>query len=311
MLRRLSLIPILAFIVGAAVVGAEPAGASPGNQISIGSTTIIEGNGLKARTANVPVTLSEPATSPVSVTVSFGVPGEGNATGGSTQLPGVDYKNTPASKTIIFKPSASTGLTPVVKYLNVKVFPDANVEGNELILVQLSNPSVGHSLNQSSGFVTIANDDFGEPGAPNFSAGDVSVVEGDAGKITVKVPVTLSDPLAEAVLVDYTVTGLSATCAKVVGTPPPGIDCNDFGGVTKTIKFPVTASGVTAGVKYVNVALYGDLVDEVSCCEYSAEALAVTLSNPRPATVGSELFVTLGTSTAVVFIVDDDFSAPS
>jgi len=46
---------------------------------------------------------------------------------------------------------------------------------------------------------------------PEVNVGDVSIVEGDAGTNTMKFPVTLSDPAATDVIVEWTVTAGSAT----------------------------------------------------------------------------------------------------
>jgi hypothetical protein len=89
------------------------------------------------------VTLSAPATSTVSVTVSL-APG--------TASSGTDYKPL-APKVVTF----SAG--QFQKTISVSVIEDHAREGNETARFTLTNPTTGLSLGRSTGTLTIVDDD--------------------------------------------------------------------------------------------------------------------------------------------------------
>ncbi len=196
----------------AAALEEPPAGPT----VSIGDATIVEGNGTKARAIKFAVTLSERSTNPVTVTWDAG---GGTATEGRKQLPGVDYKGPAAPKTITFKPSLRTGLTPVRKYISIPVYPDTEVEDPATFNVALSNATGGYTVAAGAAVGTIL-DDEGTSGLL-ASIGDASVHEGHDGKRTVGLVVSLSDQATEEILVDYTVSGSTASCAA---KEAPGVD---------------------------------------------------------------------------------------
>ena len=104
----------------ASVGGTLPAGALGTVRVSVGDVTIVEGN-TGNRSALFPVTLSEPATSVVSV--SYTLTGD-TATGGKLNVAGTDFNNLMgATKTLTFKPGTS-GMTPVEKFVAVTIKPD-------------------------------------------------------------------------------------------------------------------------------------------------------------------------------------------
>jgi hypothetical protein len=272
---------------------AEALGEPPATPtVSIGDATIVEGNGTKSRAIKFAVTLSEPSTSPVTVTWDAG---GGTATEGLKQLPGVDYKGPKAPKTLTFKPSLRTGLTPTRKYVSIPVYPDTAVEGTETLNVSISNVTGGYTIADGSALGTILDDE----GASGLlaSIGDATVHEGHDGKRTVGLVVTLSDQAAEEVLVDYTVSGTTAACAD---KEAPGVDCRDYGGLTKTLRFRVGSSGLTSASKMVNVTIWPDGSNE------NDEMINVTLSNPRPAASGSSLGVGLMRVVGNALLIDDD-----
>lgn len=162
------------------------------------------------------MTLSEPATSPVTVRYSIEPNGSADTN---------DVK--PKSGVLTFKPNAKTGLTPTTKWLSTKVFPDVAVEGDESFRVVLSHPSDGHVLGRSEASGTIIDDDPGT--GVRVSVGDASIVEGDTGTNgapnKARVRVTLDRPATETVTVRVTLAG---------GTASAG---GDFKAVTKTLTF--------------------------------------------------------------------------
>jgi hypothetical protein len=265
-------------------------GSTPtGPTVSIGDASILEGDGGKQRVLRFAVTLSEPATD--IVTVDWAVD-DLTATGGPKPVPGVDHRNTGRAKTLRFRPSLKTGLTPVRAFVSVPVYPDTEVEGEETFAVRLADATGGYELGDPTGIGTIIDDD--PPGPASLGIGDVTVHEGDVGTRVVSVPVTLSQPLSEAIRVDYVIVGTSATCQKTK-VPLPGVDCNDLGGKTKSIQFKPGATGKT-----VKVIVFADDVAE------GDEEVEVVLSNLRPTDPGSSLVVPISKAVGLVTILDDD-----
>jgi hypothetical protein len=126
---------------------------------------------------------------------------------------------------------------------------------------------------------------------PTISVGDQAILEGADGTKTLRFQVTLSEPAATALSVDYAVTGDTATGAA---TSTAGVD---FQTTTGTVKFTPGRSGRTPVSKAIVVTVYGDPIVELD------ETLHVTLSNPAgPYAIGR------GEGTGV--ILNDDGTAP-
>ena len=214
--------------------------------ISVGDAAVLEGDS-GSRTIKFPVTLTQPATS--TVTVHYAVTGV-DATGATKAGPDVDFKA--RSGTLTFKPSLKTGNTPVVLYVAVTVYGDTSVEPDEQFHVTLTNPSNGSSLGRKEGTGTILNDDVGS--GISLGIGDASIVEGDSGTgRKLSFPVTLSSPSPSAVSVHYAVTGVNATYGKTASSVA------DFAGKTSgTISFKLLASGKTAVVMTISIPIWAD-----------------------------------------------------
>jgi hypothetical protein len=136
-------------------------------------------------------------------------------------------------------------------------------------------------------FTVGPNAECGTPGTNRFSVGDATVVEGDGGAPRkLRFPVTISNPAASELSVDFTVNEGSATAPD---------DIHGVVGSARSIKFKPNASGVMVTTKLVAVEVLPDLSVE------GDESLTVTLSNP---TGGYSLGRATGTGT----IVDDDDS---
>jgi hypothetical protein len=127
--------------------------------ISVGSASIVEGDS-GTRVLKIPVTLSSASTTPVIVKYTLrGAPNGGTATGAKTAAAGIDFlDNGGVTKTLTFKPNRS-GLTPVKRYISVKIVGDTIAEIDETFTVQLTNPSSGYVLAQSTATATILNND--------------------------------------------------------------------------------------------------------------------------------------------------------
>lgn len=127
----------------------------------------------------------------------------------------------------------------------------------------------------------------GTPGTNRFSVGDASVVEGDSGAARkLRIPITISNPSASEISVDYTVDEESATSPE---------DFDAKVGEARTLTFKLNASGVMATTKFVTVKVVPDTAPEGN------EGLTVELSNPTGG-------YTVGRATGTGTIIDDEGS---
>ncbi|WP_405228437.1 Calx-beta domain-containing protein, partial [Lentisalinibacter sediminis] len=197
-------------------------------------------------TASFELVLS--ASSARTVTVSYATL-DGSATAGE------DYQS--ASGDVTFAPGET------LKTVEVTVLGDVVDESAETFTLELSGAQ-NATLVDTSVTATIVDND----GAPSISIGNVTVVEDAA---TVTFPVTLSNPGANPVTVDYTTVDGTATAGE------------DYEAVAATLTF---AAGETAGS--VTVTIVDDTLDE------DTESFSVTLSNAGNADIA------VGTATATI-----------
>ena len=203
----------------------------------IEDVAVIEGNS-GATQAEFRVTLS--AASGQTVTVQF-------ATSGVSASSGIDF--TEASGTLTFAPGET------VKIITVDVLGDTTVEADETFKVTLSTPN-NAVIADGEALGTIRNDDA------RLSISDATVDEGDSGTRNATFTVSIEQPSALPVSVDYSTAGITATSGV------------DFTAASGTLTF---APGETT--KTITVAVLGDALDE------DDETFKVTLSNPNNATV--------------------------
>lgn len=217
---------------------------------TINNLSVAEGVG----TANLTVTLSQ--TSVSTVTIDY-------ATADGTAVAGSDYQAT--SGTLSFAPGETSKSIPVV------IIDDTATEGDETILVNLSNP-VNVTLGNTQGIITInANDAV----VPSISVNSVTVSE-SVGVATLTV--TLSEASTSVVAVDY---------ATANGTTTAG---SDYVAATGTLIF---AAGETS--KTIQVTVTDDAVTE------GAETILVNLANPVSATLAtSQGVITISANDTVV-----------
>ncbi len=225
---------------------ADPAPCS-GNCVSVGDAAVLEGNS-GTRTLAFPVTLSQPSTTPVSVTVSTGAP-----LTGTPATPGIDYKAKTATVTI----PAHT----ISKMFTVSVIGDTTPESDETLGVTLSNPTAGYAVGRGNGTGTILDDD--SVSGPLIGVGDGAIVVASSGAQTLKLPITLSDPSASPVTVTYSVTpdgaAYSATMAGGgdYGGKQNGTLAFAAGTVTKTVSIPIWPNAAPLGDISFNVTITG------------------------------------------------------
>lgn len=257
---------LTALVVGVALF-AGPSAADHGPEshtLTISDATAVEGNAGTV-SASFDVTLSL-ATLTEDVTVDFSTSNE------SAETPG-DY--TSGSSMLTF-PQGTLDLTQSV---TVQVQGDTIDEPNETFFGNLSNVSANASIADGQGTATITDDDP----QPTISITDVSATEGNSGTKTFGFDVTLSNPSANPVTVQYQTGGGNATAGSdYVGHALTTLTFNPGGPLTQT----------------VNVTINGDTTSEAN------ETFNVTLSNATNATVSSTAGVGTGT-------IENDDADPS
>ncbi len=152
-----------------------------------GSASVVEGNS-GTTTLQVPVTLSNAATLPVTVQWTTL---HANGAPGHQAEPVSDYA--PVSGIVTFNPGDTA------KTIAVPVVGDTAVEPDEYVVVSFhdaTNATIGGFW--GLGFGTITNDD-----QPTVLPGTASVVEGNSGTTSLQVPVTLSSASTVPVTVQW------------------------------------------------------------------------------------------------------------
>ena len=122
---------------------------------------------------------------------------------------------------------------------------------------------------------------------PTIGPGAAGITEGNAGTVVLEVPVSLSNPSAEPVTVDWSTLDTGAAGVATAGV--------DYEAASGTVTF---APGETT--KVVSITVYGDLVDEPPL--YLGEWILVPFSNPSTNAVLDTSFFGLG----IGIIGDDD-----
>jgi hypothetical protein len=179
-----------------------------GPTLSIGDTALYESSTNQWRTLRFNVTLSQPATVPVTVQYATAP--------GSATVP-ADYQN--KTGTLTFKPGQ------VVRPVAIKVWADTIVEGDHSFTVSLANVTNGY-LGRSLGTATIIDDE--SVITPWVRLSNVSVVEGNTKNRAVLVTLNAN---ATPGLTGQVVVTLSTTVTP--GTAS-GTDFTSF--ATKTVK---------------------------------------------------------------------------
>jgi aryl-phospho-beta-D-glucosidase BglC (GH1 family) len=192
--------------------------------LSIADASIAEGNS-GTRVMNLTVTLSAPASGPVTV---------GYATANDTATAGSDY--TAKSGTLSFAAGETS------KTIQVTITGDRVSEANERFKVVLTSPS-GAVLGDGEAIATIRNDDAAPP--PSLSIADASITEGHAGTKLMNLTVTLSRPAEGAVTVAYATADDTARAGS------------DYTALSGTLRF---AAGETT--KTIQVVVRGDTAVE-------------------------------------------------
>ncbi len=225
-------------------------------KFSINSPSVAEGD---SSTTNLvfTVTLSAASTSPL--TVDY-------ARTGGTATSGTDYTAV-SSSTLTFAANSTS------ETITVSVTGDTVDEGNETVVLTLSNATAGTGIATATGTGTIMDDD------PKFSIDSPTVTEADSNSVNLVFTVTLSASSSSQLTVDYASSD-GSTNGATAGT--------DYTAVSGTLTFP---AGTTS--RTITVSVTGDTANELN------ETVVVTLSD---ATSGAGIATATGTGT----ITDND-----
>ena len=187
------------------------------------------------------------------------------AVSGTASGSGVDY--TLAGGTLSIPAGNSSGTITIGSIVN-----DAIYEGDETVVLTLSNPSNASLGSQTTHSYTISDDEA----VPSLSIADVTRTEGNTGSVQPAVTVTLSHASSTDITVDYGSSDGTATTAD-----------SDYSDTTGTLTF--FAGDLT---KTIDPVIFGDSSYETD------ESFTLTLTNPSGATISD--------GTGQVTITNDD-----
>ena len=225
-------------------------------------------------------TLSCPDQSPGSnVLVRFTDPAEAFQTG--TNLVETPIGAGGSFSTTVTVPSELAQLIPPVGITPVPVLPGSYQV--EVSCTASSSPSIP--------IVTAPFTVTEPPAPPTIHPGAASVTEGNSGTVTLSVPVSLSNPSAQPVTVDWTTLDTGAAGVATAGV--------DYVAASGTVTF---APGETT--KTVTITVYGDTIDEPPL--YLGEWVLVAFSNPSANATLDTSFYGLG-----IGIIGDDDPPPT
>jgi ELWxxDGT repeat protein len=208
-------------------------------QLAVGNVTVTEGATGTTVPANIAVTLNHPSSWTVSVDYAT-APGTTNPA-----TDGVDY--TGVSGTLTFPPGTTSLSVPVT------VIGDDVDEGtSETFFLNLTNAMNAALPANTHSTVTITDDDLAR-----FSVADVSLVEGNSGKVTATLTVTLGAAYKGASSVKYYTA--NGTAVATGATP-------DFVGISNGSATGAVLLSFPAGTlsQDVTVEVYGDTIKEVN-----------------------------------------------
>ena len=208
-------------------------------------SAVMEGNESSENVSiTFDVTLSAPSLNTIEVDYEIGKMGD-------TATEAVDYVD--GSDTLTFDPMETS------KQITVMINEDELYEGDEQFTIVLSNATTGITITKNEGIGTITNDDP----IPTISVASLSERIGEESG-TLTIPVTLSNPTKETVMIDWSIT------------PDPD-SVNDYS-IDQTKQSPlVINSGETTGNIEINITSDTEIEGN--------ETFVVELSNPRHARI--------------------------
>lgn len=269
--------------------------APPTVNLSSGTYSVNESAGVVGITVQISPTLSAPSTITYTTTAGSATAGtdySATCTGAST-LPITTGGGQCASTSSVTIPALTSSAT---FYLPIN--DDGVTESSETFSITLTAASASVSPSPVIGGTSTAVITINDTAQPTISVGNTSTVEGNAGTTPVTMTVTLSRAYVSYAGGIFAGTGLTASASYTVSavspttttgcTPNP--DCVDYTGTsTGTVN---VAAGSTTNTSTIVITVNGDTIYEPD------ETVNVTLSSPTNAT--------LGTSTALFTITNDD-----
>jgi chitinase len=209
--------------------------APPSPSITIGDATVIEADG-GTQVVNVPVALSAPSATPVSVTY---------ATAASTATAPSDFTAIP-STVLTFAPGETA------KNIPVAIVGDEQAEKPEKLGVKLSGAS-GATVADTTALVNVLDDDA----AIVVYAANAFVAEGNSGTTTLAYVVSLSTPVptGQSVSVKVATSGGNATAGTDYVALPSTTVTFAAGEQTKTVNVTVNGDGTVEKSETVNLTV--------------------------------------------------------
>jgi uncharacterized repeat protein (TIGR01451 family) len=263
------------------------------------------------------VTEGDSGTKDVTVTVQLSAPSGHVVTANYNTVPGtaaVGFDYLPASGTLAFEPGTTT------KSLVLKLVGDQVREAAEIFYFNISGASFA-TIADNQGAITIQDNDP----VPTVSVADVSVVEGDAGTTAMVFNLSLSNPTALPVTVDYSTADGSATVAGADYVAGSGQVTFSPGQLSATVTVNVTAdlveepnetlvlnlatpvnagsgdmsaTGTVLNDDGPNLSIAGVSILEGPASTTTDAIFTVTLAKPNASTVTVDYSVQAGSATA-------------
>ncbi|MAR92024.1 MAG: hypothetical protein CML06_14250, partial [Pseudomonadales bacterium] len=253
---------------GIATILDDDAGSGALPVLSVAAAEVLENNSTYSPSMQFVVTLSEAATT--NVTVDY-------QTVSGSALETDDYIQTRQNGQLVIAAGESTGV------ISITTYGYSEIEADENFFVELSNVQgavfAGEAITLQAQGVMLDNDGTGEKRALLVS--DAQLVEGDSGQREAVFDVRLSRPSETDITVEYTTVSGSAQSGE------------DFAPTTGTITF---LAGQT--IAAVHVPVYGDTALEAS------EQFSLVLSPPQ----GADFAAGEAGVEATATILDDDAS---
>lgn len=234
-------------------------------QISITNASVVEGN---SGTTPMTFTVRLSQASNVAISAHFAT-ADATAKAGTSAANG-DYQAT--SGTVTFAPGTTT------QTITVNVFGNTIQQPNRTFFVQLSSPTGGAILTNTSGTGLIIDDD----GAPSLSVTDSSVVEGPSGATNMMFKVTLAPTSGQVVTVDFATSDGTAKAGQDYVATSGNLNFAP-GSSTRTIVVPILSDDFVAPVETFKVTLSNALNANIA----GATATGFIVNNaPAPVTIG-------------------------
>ena len=288
----------------------------------VGDPNLNEGN-AGTSPASFAVTLSAVPAPGQTVSVNYAT-----ANGSATTA---DNDYVAKSGTLTF--TSATGATQTV---DVDVNGDATNEANQTFKLNLSSPSGGVLLGDTSGTATIRNDDGAGPAVkPSMYVSNAAVVEADAGATTASFDVTLSAASAGTVTAKYATANSSAVTPADYTQVPATTLTFAPGEVTKTVTVDVTGDTVRELTEQFQVKLsalsgavagdvlgVGYILDDEGPLSFSISDVHIaegdsgtrnavmTVSIPETTAAGQQIGVTFAVTPGTA-TTPDDYTVPA